>query len=76
MFFCLISSPFPSNFHRNLQALIQEMGEADWYRLSDLDRQKKLVELKMRERRLRREGLTDELAQLLGNFAKDSDSKN
>ena len=54
---------------------MREMGEADWSRLSDLERQRKLVELKMRERRLRREGRMDELAQLLGNFAEDSDSK-
>ncbi|RUS75677.1 hypothetical protein EGW08_016571 [Elysia chlorotica] len=56
-----------------IEALMQEMGEAEWSRLSDLERQRKLVELKMRERRLRREGRTDELAQLLGNFAKESD---
>ncbi|GFS04525.1 trichohyalin-like [Elysia marginata] len=56
-----------------IEALIREMGEADWSRLSDLERQKKLLELKMRERRLRREGKMDELAGLLGNFAEDSD---
>ncbi|GFN88861.1 trichohyalin-like [Plakobranchus ocellatus] len=56
-----------------MEALMREMGEAEWSRLSDLERQKKLVELKMREKRLRREGRMDEIAQLLGDFADDSD---
>ena len=45
-----------------------QMGEAEWNRLSDLERQRLLMELKLKERRLRREGKYDEAAALLGEF--------
>ncbi|KAJ8301347.1 hypothetical protein KUTeg_020334 [Tegillarca granosa] len=43
------------------------LGESEWNRLSDLERQKKLTELKLKEKQLRREGRLDELAEILGD---------
>jgi len=37
-------------------ALMKQMGEADWLRLSEKERQQKLMELKKRARELQREG--------------------
>ncbi|XP_035826163.1 uncharacterized protein LOC101847194 [Aplysia californica] len=56
-----------------IEALMKEMGEGDWNRLSELERQKKLLELKMKEKRLRREGKMDEVAALLGQFLDDNE---
>lgn len=57
------------------QALMNEMGEADWLRLTDLERQKKILEFKRKERRLRREGKFDEAASLLSQFEKQTNGK-
>ena len=59
----------------NNQALIKQMGEADWNRLSDLERQKKLLQIKMEEKRLRKEGKLDEVAALLGQFLDESEGE-
>ena len=41
-------------------------GDAQWATLSEQERQKKLVKLKLEERRMRKEGQMDELQRLLG----------
>lgn len=41
-------------------------GDAEWATLSEQERQKRLVKLKLEERRLRKEGQLDELHRLLG----------
>ncbi|KAK3103454.1 hypothetical protein FSP39_019371 [Pinctada imbricata] len=48
-------------------ALMKQYGEAEWQRMSDLERQKKLAELKLKQKKLRREGKMDELAHILGD---------
>ncbi|KAK3102592.1 hypothetical protein FSP39_012464 [Pinctada imbricata] len=48
-----------------LEAVLkEEMGEAEWDKLSDKEKQEKLVELKMKEKKLRQEGKDDEAAAL------------
>ena len=42
------------------------LGDAEWAALSEQERQKRLVKLKLEERRLRKEGQMDELHRLLG----------
>ena len=48
------------------EALMKEMGAAEWQALSEQERQARLVKMKLEERRLRREGKFDELQALLG----------
>lgn len=43
------------------------MGEAEWMRLSERERQMKLLELKLKEKRLREQGLWDDAMDLLGS---------
>ena len=40
------------------------MGEDEWNKLSDQEKQRKIVELKMKEKKLREEGKTNEAAAL------------
>lgn len=49
-----------------VEALIRQVGEAEWKRLSEEQRQRHLTTLRLKERQLRREGRLDELAMLLG----------
>lgn len=44
------------------------MGESEWQRLSEKDRQRRLIELRMKERQLRQEGREEEALQLLGKY--------
>ena len=46
------------------------MGEGEWARLSEKERQLRLMKLKLEERRLRQEGKFDEAAALLGDAIK------
>ncbi len=39
-----------------MEALIAQVGEAEWKLLSEQERQRKLMQLKLEERRLRQEG--------------------
>jgi len=39
-----------------LEALIKQFGEADWLRMSELERQKKLIALKIQARKLQQQG--------------------
>ena len=43
-----------------------QMGETEWNLLSEKERQRRLMELKLKERQLRREGRNDEADALLG----------
>ena len=56
-----------------LEALKQQMSDAEWAVLSEQERQAKLTKLKLMERRLRKEGKYDEAAALLGDAVKNSD---
>ena len=49
------------------------MGEAEWAALSERERQAKLMQLKLQEKKLRQEGRLDEAAVLLGQL-QDSDA--
>ena len=42
------------------------IGDTEWAALSEQERQRRLVKLKLEERRLRKEGQMDELQRLLG----------
>lgn len=44
----------------------KQLGESEWQRMSELERQKKMMDLKLKERQLRREGKFDEISQILG----------
>ena len=39
-----------------MEALLAQLGEEEWRRLSEKERQEKLLQLRLRERKLRREG--------------------
>ncbi|XP_076469710.1 uncharacterized protein LOC143300038 [Babylonia areolata] len=49
-----------------IDALISQMGEKNWRNLSERERQRRLMELKLKMRQLQREGRSDEAAALLG----------
>lgn len=52
------------------------LGDAEWAALSEQERQKRLVKLKLEERRLRKEGQADDLQRLLGEgFEMDANLK-
>ncbi|XP_038068700.1 trichohyalin-like isoform X2 [Patiria miniata] len=53
------------------EALMKQVGEAEWARLSERERQGKLMKLKLQERKMRQEGKYDEAAALLGQGIKD-----
>ena len=42
------------------------MGEKEWERLSEQERQRKMIELRLKEKKLRKEGRFDEAAALMG----------
>ena len=50
---------------------MREVGEREWAALTEQERQRRLVRLRLEERRLRREGKYDEVAALLGQLSKD-----
>ena len=49
------------------QALMKEYGEREWAELSEKERQRKLIDLKIRERQLRKEGKMHEIANIIGS---------
>ena len=51
-----------------------QMGEAEWYRLSEAERQKRLMELKLKERMLRQQGRHDDAADLIQQHLRDSET--
>ena len=44
------------------------MGEKEWERLSEQERQRKMIELRLKEKKLRKEGRFDQAAALMGMF--------
>lgn len=50
------------------------MGEAEWLRLSEAERQKRLMELKLKEKMLRQQGRHDDAADLIRQHLKDSEA--
>lgn len=58
-----------------LQALIKQMGEAEWAALSERDRQRRLLKLKLEEKKLRQQGRYDEAAALLGQLLQHETGK-
>lgn len=46
------------------------MGDADWAKLSERERQQKIMQLRLQERKLRKEGKIDEASALLGDAMK------
>ncbi|XP_070559138.1 trichohyalin-like isoform X2 [Ptychodera flava] len=59
-----------------LEALKKQMSDAEWQRLSEAERQQKLMKMKLEAARLKREGKQDELARLLGeNFKIEANLK-
>lgn len=59
-----------------MQSLMDQYGQNEWDKLSEKERQKRLIELKLQEKRLRKEGKFDEIAKLLGDSAMNSDILN
>ena len=49
------------------EALMKQMGDAEWAALSERERQAKLLKLKLQERKLRQEGKLDEASRLVIN---------
>ena len=47
---------------------VLQIGENNWNNMSERERQRRLMELKLKERQLRRDGKYDELATLLGTW--------
>ncbi len=56
-----------------LEALKKQMSDAEWAKLSEQERQARLMKLKLMERRLRRDGKYDEAAALLGDAMKNAE---
>lgn len=40
-----------------MEALMKQMSEAEWKKLSEQERQKRLAELRLKEKRLRQQGI-------------------
>lgn len=55
------------------EALMKQMGDAQWAALSERERQAKLLKLKLQERKLRQEGKLDEAARCVARFKADID---
>ena len=58
------------------QALIKQTGEVEWARLSERERQARLMKLKLQERKLRQENKFDEAGALLSQGIKDQSGLN
>lgn len=59
-----------------LKALKEEMGEDEWNKLSDAEKQRKIVELKMKERKLRQEGNVEEAAAIFEKVLENDECMN
>nr|KAG5708461.1 hypothetical protein BaRGS_026188 [Batillaria attramentaria] len=53
-----------------IEALMKQHGETEWRRMSELERQRQVVEMRRKERQLRREGKMEEVDALLGQLLK------
>ncbi|KAF6016773.1 hypothetical protein EB796_024906 [Bugula neritina] len=56
-----------------LEALFQQVGEAEWSRLSEEERQRRLLDIKFKERQLRKEGRIDEANNLIHEHLKNTE---
>ena len=54
------------------EALMKQMGDAQWAALSERERQAKLLKLKLQERKLRQEGKLDEASRSVVRFKADT----
>ena len=54
---------------------MNQMGHKEWAKLSERERQSRLVKLKLKERKLREEGRYDEAAALLGELSLQQQGK-
>lgn len=52
------------------QALIKQLGDAAWQQMSELERQRRVVDLRRKERKLRQDGKKDEIEALIGQHLK------
>lgn len=57
------------------QALKESMSEDEWNKLSDSEKQKRIVELKMKERKLRQEGNVEEAAAIFEKVLENDECK-
>ena len=48
---------------------MKKLGEKEWASLNEKERQRRIMQIKQREKKLRREGKYDELAKLFHNLA-------
>lgn len=55
---------------------MKEMGEKEWDLLSEQERQRKIMMLKMKERKLRQQGKLDEASELFAFMLQSEDGKN
>ena len=54
---------------------MKEYGEREWAELSEKERQRKLIDLKIRERQLRKEGKMHEIANIIGSHLENEKCK-
>ena len=54
---------------------MKEHGEREWAEMSEKQRQKKLIELKVKERRLRKEGKMWDIANIIGSHLENEKCK-
>lgn len=54
---------------------MKEHGETEWNRMTEKQRQRKLIDLKLKERQLRREGKMDEIANIIGSHLENEKRK-
>ncbi|XP_013408861.1 trichohyalin [Lingula anatina] len=57
-----------------MEALVQQVGEAEWKNMSEQERQRRMMQLRLEERRLRKEGKLDEASALLGEALKNKET--
>nr|XP_039263423.1 trichohyalin-like isoform X2 [Styela clava] len=55
------------------EALLRQFGEKEWNDLSEIERQRKVFEIKMKERKLRQEGKMNEAAALISSMIKSDE---
>lgn len=56
------------------KCLFIQYGDAEWAAQSEAEKQKKLMELKRKEKQLRQQGLDEEAADLVNKFLDDSET--
>ena len=50
-----------------------QVGEDEWSKLSEKEKQKRIIELKMKEKKLRQEGKNDEVIDLYGKLVESDE---